>query len=121
MSLTARFLEENGIPTVIIGSARDIVESCAVPRFLFTDFPLGNPIGRPFEFEMQETVVRNGLMLLESTKQAGATVKSPLSWGENQKWRDEYMQFSKQDLERLRAMGEERRRIRSESKSRLKS
>ena len=40
MSLVARYLEAHGMPTVIIGSALDIVERCGVPRFLFVDFPL---------------------------------------------------------------------------------
>jgi hypothetical protein len=35
VSLVARHLEENGIPTVTIGSARDIVERCRVPRLLW--------------------------------------------------------------------------------------
>jgi D-proline reductase (dithiol) PrdB len=43
ISLVARHLETNGIPTVIVGSALDVVEHCGVPRFYFTDFPLGNP------------------------------------------------------------------------------
>jgi D-proline reductase (dithiol) PrdB len=33
VSLVARHLETNGIPTVIVGSALDIVEHCGVPRF----------------------------------------------------------------------------------------
>ena len=37
MSLVARYLEEAGLPTVIVGSARDVVEHCGVPRFVFTD------------------------------------------------------------------------------------
>ena len=44
MSLVARHLESSGISTVVIGSARDIVEECGVPRFLFVDFPLGKLI-----------------------------------------------------------------------------
>ena len=48
MSLVARHLEANGLPTVIVGSALDVVEYCGVPRFLFTDFPLGNPCGLPW-------------------------------------------------------------------------
>ena len=32
MSLVSRHLEANGIPTVVIGSARDIVEECGVAR-----------------------------------------------------------------------------------------
>jgi D-proline reductase (dithiol) PrdB len=42
ISLAARYLEANGIPTVIMGCAKDIVEFAGVPRFLFNDFPLGN-------------------------------------------------------------------------------
>ena len=47
VSLAARHLEENGIATVVMGCAKDIVEYCGVPRFLFSDFPLGNAAGRP--------------------------------------------------------------------------
>ncbi len=38
-SLVARHLEANGIATVVMGCAKDIVEHAAVPRFLFSDFP----------------------------------------------------------------------------------
>jgi len=53
VSLAARHLEANGISTVIMGCAKDIVEHCGVPRFLFSDFPLGNSAGRPFDVESQ--------------------------------------------------------------------
>ena len=46
VGLVARHLEANGLPTVIMGCAKDIVEYCGVPRLLFTDFPLGNSAGR---------------------------------------------------------------------------
>ena len=39
VSLVARHLEANGIPTVVMGCAKDIVEHAAVPRFLFSRFP----------------------------------------------------------------------------------
>lgn len=118
MSLTARFLEENGISTIIIGSARDIVENCAVPRFLFTDFPLGNPIGRPFDRKMQKTVIRESLSLLESAQRSKTTSASSLSWGEDQSWRKNNMDFSTNDLARLRTMGEVRRNTRNSLKIR---
>ncbi len=118
MSLTARVLEEKGIPTIIIGSARDIVENCGVPRFLFTDFPLGNPIGRPYDSQMQEEVVRSGLTLLEDAVRPQTTAEISLVWGEDQSWRERYMRVDPSDRERLRAMGEERRRNRSTFKSR---
>ena len=37
--LTACYLERNGLPTVIMGCAKDIIEHVGVPRFLFSDFP----------------------------------------------------------------------------------
>ena len=37
--LTALRLERNGLPTVIMGCAKDIIEHVGVPRFLFSDFP----------------------------------------------------------------------------------
>ncbi|MHC2334097.1 hypothetical protein ACVIW0_003386 [Bradyrhizobium sp. USDA 4454] len=39
VSLVARHLEANGIPTVVMGCAKDIVEHAAVPRFLFSRLP----------------------------------------------------------------------------------
>jgi hypothetical protein len=45
-ALVARHLEANGIPTVIMGCAKDIIEHAAAPRFLFSDFPLGNSCGK---------------------------------------------------------------------------
>ena len=47
VSLAARALEEAGIPTVISGCAKDIVEHVGVPRLLFNNFPLGNGCGLP--------------------------------------------------------------------------
>lgn len=41
ISLVARYLEESSIPTVVIATARDIVEHCGVARLVFVDFPLG--------------------------------------------------------------------------------
>jgi D-proline reductase (dithiol) PrdB len=65
VSLVSRHLEENGLPTVLMGSARDVVEECGVARFVFTDFPLGNPCGKPWDAEMQNSIVGTALDLLE--------------------------------------------------------
>ncbi len=39
-ALVARHLEANGIATVVMGCAKDIIEHAAVPRFLFERFPV---------------------------------------------------------------------------------
>ena len=82
MSLVARHLEANGIPTVVFGCARDIVEYCGVPRFVFCDFPLGNPCGKPFDPAMQRDIVGLGLDVL-ATATAPTTVVAPYTWHED--------------------------------------
>jgi hypothetical protein len=87
VSLVARYLEEHGIPTVMFGCARDIVEHCGVPRFVFTDFPLGNPTGRPFDPASQRHILDLGLQLLESARGARTTVQSPYEWSTDTTWK----------------------------------
>ena len=111
MSLVARHLEENGIPTVIIGSALDVVEYCGVPRFLFTDFPLGNPCGHPYDRDMQEAIVRQAIGLLETAEKPRTTVKAPFRWkASDPEWRARYGRVDPAERERLLALGEQRRR-----------
>lgn len=88
MSLVARHLEANGIPTVVIATAKDIVENCGVPRLLFVDFPLGNPCGVPFDVKMQSNILDSALGLLETAEQPGETIIAPYSWPEGEAWKD---------------------------------
>ncbi|UYN97614.1 MAG: hypothetical protein KIT25_12045 [Enhydrobacter sp.] len=113
MSLVARHLEENGLPTVVIGSARDIVEHCGVPRFVFTDFPLGNPCGHPWRRDMQTEIVRLAAGLLERATAPRTTVEAPFAWKDDPGWRERYNRIRPEDRERLLALGEERRRQRA--------
>ena len=98
VSLVARHLEEQGIPTVVVGSARDIVEECGVPRFLFTDFPLGNPCGKPGDPAMQRHIVDMALDLAEGAGAPRTTVQTPYAWSEDEGWRDRFMQVSATDV-----------------------
>jgi len=109
VSLVARHLEDNGIPTVVVGSARDIVEHCGVPRFLFTDFPLGNPCGHPWRPDMQTEIVRHALRLLESATAPRTTVHAPFEWKDDPDWRGRYNRVRPEDRERLLAIGDARR------------
>jgi hypothetical protein len=95
VSLVARHLEASGLPTVIMGCAKDIVEHCGVPRFLFSDFPLGNSAGRPFDAESQAFTLDLALRVLESAPGPRTTVQSPLRWREDADWKLEYSNVSK--------------------------
>lgn len=113
MSLVARHLEASGIPTVIIGSAKDIVEHCGVPRFVFSDFPLGNPCGHPWDKDMQVATVRLALQVLENASGPRTTVRSPFEWKANDpEWRERYNRVRAEDREKLLAIGEARRKER---------
>jgi D-proline reductase (dithiol) PrdB len=93
VSLVARHLEANGLPTVVVGSARDIVEQCAVPRFVFTDFPLGNPCGKPDDAMMQRAILGMALDVLESACHPRTTVQAPFQWDSTGEWRATYMRL----------------------------
>ena len=108
MSLVARHLEAAGIPTVVIGSARDIVEQCGVPRFLFTDFPLGNPCGAPWDVAMQTSILEMAFALLEHARFPRTTVQTPFTWRDDA-WRVNFMRVDGRHAAELLAMGEERR------------
>jgi hypothetical protein len=88
VSLAARHLEEQGIPTVVFGCARDIVERCGVPRFVFSDFPLGNPTGKPYDLDMQREILALGLDLLVCATAPGTTVVTPYEWSADRSWKD---------------------------------
>jgi len=89
-SLAARHLEANGIATVIMGCAKDIVEHCGVPRLLFSDFPLGNAAGKPHDRASQELTLELALRTLESAPAARTTVQSPLRWSDSDDWKLDY-------------------------------
>jgi D-proline reductase (dithiol) PrdB len=101
VSLAARHLEANGIPTVIIGCAKDIVEYCGVPRFLFSDFPLGNPAGRPNDPQSQAVTLELALRVLESAPAPRTTVQSPLRWSAEAAWKLDFSNIARLSPEEI--------------------
>ncbi len=105
-TLTARYLEANGIPTVVMGCAKDIVEHAAAPRFLFSDFPLGNSAGKPHDVASQEQTLEYALRVLETAPGPQTTMQSPLRWSASGKWKLDYSnidQLTPEDLAARRA------------------
>lgn len=101
MGLAARHLEANGIPTVIMGCAKDIVEHCGVPRFVWSDFPLGNSAGRPFDVESQAQTLELALRLLGAAPAARTTVSSPLRWTADATWKHRFLDVGKLSPEEI--------------------
>jgi hypothetical protein len=101
VGLAARHLEAHGIPTVIMGCAKDIVEHCGVPRFLWSDFPLGNSAGRPFDVQSQAETLELALRVLESAPAARTTVQSPQRWTDDAEWKKDFNDLSKLSPEKI--------------------
>ena len=115
VSLVARTLEEHGLSTVVFSNARDITQSAHVPRTVFTNYPLGNPCGRPGDIVNQRDVLMAGLQLLETATESGTIVDTAHIWSTSRKWMDLILTAAqpflseetearrKADLERARA------------------
>jgi hypothetical protein len=95
LSLVARQLEAAGIPTVIMGCAKDIVEHCGAPRFLFSDFPLGNGAGKPGDRAVQAFTLDLALRVLESAPAPRTTVQSPVRWADDAAWKLDFMNLDR--------------------------
>jgi D-proline reductase (dithiol) PrdB len=106
ISLAARYLEANGIPTVVMGCAKDIVEHAGVPRFLFSDFPLGNSAGKPHDPDSQAVTLEIALRVLETAPGPRTTVQNKLRWSDNPDWKLDYSnidRLSPEEIARRRA------------------
>jgi D-proline reductase (dithiol) PrdB len=128
VSLTARYLEANGIPTVIMGSAKDIVEHCGVPRFLYSDFPLGNSAGKPHDPVSQAETLELALQVLEHAPGPRTTVQSPQRWSDDLQWKLDFQNVDlipKEEIDRRRAefdkIKEIGQKVRDESQAKNKN
>jgi len=101
VSLIARHLEANGIATVVMGCAKDIVEYVGVPRFLFSDFPLGNAAGRPGDPRSQAFTLELALDLLERAPGPRTTVQSPLRWSDDADWKRDFSNVARLSAEEI--------------------
>lgn len=89
-----------------MGCAKDIVEHVGVPRFLFSDFPLGNPAGKPKDTASQTATLELALRLLASAPGPRTTVQNPIAWNADGKWKLDFSnveQLSPEEIAQRRA------------------
>ena len=79
MSLIARHFERKGLPTLILGSAFDILLAGMPPRAMFLNYPLGFETGKPFDKQSQYEVVQSALAEFESFDKPGIKTL-PYEW-----------------------------------------
>jgi len=122
--LAARALEQSGIATVVMGCAKDIVEYVGVPRFLFSDFPLGNAAGRPHDRASQTFTLDLALRVLAGAPAARTTVQSPLKWSDSPDWKLDYCnieRLSPDEISRRRAEFDRQKTIARAAREELQS
>jgi len=73
-----------------MGCAKDIVERVGVPRFLFSDFPLGNSAGLPDDIACQTKTLNMALDLAKDASTPGTTLRSPYKWNGALNWKEDY-------------------------------
>ena len=88
MCLIARYLEANGIPTLCLGSAFDILSAGSPPRAMFVNYPLGHSAGKPFDRADQEYVVESALNGFNSLKRTSQIGMIDSDWGSTD-WKNE--------------------------------
>ena len=79
MSLIARHFEAAGLPTLILGSAIDILEAGRPPRATFVNYPLGFESGRFRDTADQLAVVRQALTRFDAMSSPGIETL-PFEW-----------------------------------------
>ena len=107
VSLIARYLEEHNLPTVIMGCAKDIVEQAGVPRFYWSNFPLGHSAGKPQEPESQQATLAGALNLFVSASVARTTATNPQRWAADTDWQQDFMNVDTMPAAKLAQLREE--------------
>ena len=74
------------MPTVVFSNARDITTQALTPRAIFTNYPLGSPVGRPDDPADQRLGLVEGLNLLTNATEPGVIVDSDRVWTESREW-----------------------------------
>jgi hypothetical protein len=71
VGLIQRSIEAEGISTISISLNRRITESVKPPRALLVAFPLGHPMGNPFDKGLQRQILMEGLKHLRKITEPG--------------------------------------------------
>jgi D-proline reductase (dithiol) PrdB len=86
VGLIARGIEEGGIPTIYIGSCRDMMALVKPPRAVFVDFPLGRQCGKSNDTALQMQILKDALGTLVKARDPGEIVDLPYEWGAPFDW-----------------------------------
>jgi len=81
VGLIQRAIEAEGIPAISISLNGTITEKVRPPRALLVGFPLGHPMGNPFDEKLQRQVLTDGLKYLKEIDEPGRIVDLTRTYG----------------------------------------
>jgi len=87
-----------------MGCALDIVEHAGVPRYWWSDFPLGHSAGKPHNPQSQQETLAGALALFAEASQPRTTHYSPQVWSRDPAWKDDFMSIAHLDADKIAAM-----------------
>ncbi len=89
MGLVANGIEVRGIPTLVIGTVRDIMERAHAPRSVLVDFPVGRTFGHPNDADQHQQVLAEALAQVQGFTEPGQIRELPFRWsGADRSWED---------------------------------
>ena len=80
MPVLARWIEQTGIPTVVVTMMPAVAEERRAPRIVGVEFPFGHAFGVPGDRVMQRTVLELALRVLAGATAFGTRVDLDLEW-----------------------------------------
>jgi len=92
-------IEASGIPTLVIGTAYDIMSRVTPPRAAFVDHPVGRSFGPPNDRQRNQTVLTRALAELPKFARAGEIHDLGCNWSPDASrvWEDELRAEMSQD------------------------
>lgn len=100
-----------------MGAARDIVENVGVPRFYFSNFPLGHSAGKPDDEGSQLATLMGALSLFETAVGPNTTVQSPQVWDTDESWKQDFMDVSSLDQAAIARLQAEHEKVRASKRA----
>ena len=114
MGLVARFLEENGLSTLLLTMTPEFNREIGMPRIAAIEYPYGRVVGDVNDAEGQKHVLMEALSVLDAAENPGEVVHLPYTWPENPrdtKWHPpEASPIIKMYLEAIKKAGSEARK-----------
>jgi hypothetical protein len=85
VGLVARFLEENGLSTILLTMTPEFNREIGIPRIAAIEYPYGRVVGEVNDAEGQRQVLMEALSILDTAESPGEVVHLPYTWHEDPK------------------------------------